>query len=44
VCESALNSRPEIVAFGANTEVQGYDLYGVRIFKLSHAEKEAGEK
>jgi 4-amino-4-deoxy-L-arabinose transferase-like glycosyltransferase len=37
VCQPTLSAKDEIVAFGSSVEGEAYDLYGVRVFKLSHA-------
>jgi 4-amino-4-deoxy-L-arabinose transferase-like glycosyltransferase len=40
VCNPVVNSKYEIVAFGSSVQDQEYDLYGVKIFKLSHNPKQ----
>lgn len=40
VCLPAASSKYEIAAFGSSTEDAEYDLYGVKIFKLSHSPKQ----
>lgn len=36
VCEPTASSQEDIASFGPSTEDETYELYGVRVFKLSH--------